>query len=438
MSVQKIVIVGGGPAGLMAAYELLQLQKNAKANFASISPFEIHLYDAMPSVGRKFLLAGIGGLNLTHSEPAEQFVSRYSNSKHLASLQGNCPPQVKEWLIDFAAKQVCEWAQSLGVNTFVGSSGRVFPEEMKAAPLLRAWLHELRFPTSGQAVFFHLRHQCVGFKEETMQLEFVDGQGALQMVQADKIVFAMGGASWPKLGSNGKWQSWLNPRKISSSPLEASNCGFDLKTPWTDFLSDKFAGAPLKSVAIKLQINASEMYYKKGEFVITPLGLEGSLIYAASAYIRQLIKQQGSATIGVDLLPDFTLEKVLKALNQDKGSKSFAKHLKTRLGIEGIKAALLYEVLSKEQLQDMKVVANTIKNLPLVLAMPRPIEEVISSAGGIHLHQLNTNLAAKHNPKLFFAGEMLDWDAPTGGYLLTACLASGKRAANGVFQSLLN
>jgi uncharacterized flavoprotein (TIGR03862 family) len=438
MSVQKIVIVGGGPAGLMAAFELLQLQKKANANLATIKPFEIHLYDAMPSVGRKFLLAGIGGLNLTHSEPAEQFVSRYSNSEHLAQLQGNCPPQVKDWLSDFAAKQVCEWAQSLGVNTFVGSSGRVFPEEMKAAPLLRAWLHELRFPASGQAVFFHLRHQCVGFKEETMQLEFVDEQGALQTVHADKIIFAMGGASWPKLGSNGKWQIWLNPSKYSASPLEASNCGFDLQSPWTDFLSQKFAGSPLKSVALALPINTSEKYYKKGEFVITPQGVEGSLIYAASAYIRQLIQQQGSATVGIDLLPDFSFEKVLNALKQDRGSKSFAKHLKMRLGLDGVKAALLYEVLSKEQLQDMTVVANTIKNLPLVLAKARPIEEVISCAGGIHLHQLNSNLAAHHNPKLFFAGEMLDWDAPTGGYLLTACLASGKRVANGVFQSLLN
>lgn len=438
MSVQKIVIVGGGPAGLMAAFELLQLEKKAKANHATVTPFEIHLYDAMPSVGRKFLLAGIGGLNLTHSEPAEQFVSRYSNSEHIPSLLGNCPPQVKDWLSDFAARQVCEWAQSLGVKTFVGSSGRVFPEEMKAAPLLRAWLHELRFPASGRAVFFHLRHQCVGFTEETMQLEFVDPQGALKTIQADKIIFALGGASWPKLGSNGKWQTWLNPNQYSSSPLEASNCGFDLQKPWTDFLSQKFAGAPLKSVALSLSINASEKYYKKGEFVITPQGVEGSLIYAASAFIRQLIQQQGSATIGIDLLPDFSFEKVFNALQQDRGSKSFSKHLKMRLGLDGVKAALLHEVLSKAQLQDINVVANTIKNLPLVLAKARPIDEVISCAGGIHLNQLNSNLAAIHNPKLFFAGEMLDWDAPTGGYLLTACLASGKRAANGVFQTLLN
>lgn len=438
MQIKKIVIVGGGPAGLMTAYQLLQLEKNAKAQNQQVCPFEIHLYDSMPNVGRKFLLAGIGGLNLTHSEPKAAFDSRYSNSQNPAQLNGNCPSHVQEWLNVFGAAQCRQWASDLGITTFVGSSGRVFPEEMKAAPLLRAWLHELRFPSSGQSVHFHLRHQCVGFNEASMQLEFEHRDTGKVTVQADVIVMAMGGASWPKLGSNGHWQSWLKAENYRVHPLEASNCGFDVKTPWTSFINPKYAGAALKSVALELQFNPTEKFYKKGEFIITPTGIEGSLIYAASAFIKQVIHQQGHATVGINLLPDMSYEKVLDALMQNKGSKSFSNHLKSRLGIEGVKAALLFEVLNKEQLKDLPLVAKTIQFLPLVLLKPRPIEEAISSSGGLCLEQLSSDLSAQKNPSLFFAGEMLDWDAPTGGYLLTACLASGVRVANGVFSSLLS
>ncbi len=436
MQTKKIVIVGGGPAGLMTAYQLLQLEKNARTQNKKLCPFEIHLYDSMPSVGRKFLLAGIGGLNLTHAEPKQDFISRYSNSQNPATLAGNCPAHLEDWLNDFAADECRQWASSLGITTFVGSSGRVFPDEMKAAPLLRAWLHEMRYPSSGSAVVFHLRHQCVGFNEATMQLEFEHRDTGKVTVQADVIVMAMGGASWPKLGSNGQWQTWLKSENYQVQPLQASNCGFDLKTPWSRFINPKYAGAALKSVALELQLNASEKFYKKGEFILTPNGIEGSLIYAASAFIQQIIHQQGQATIGINLLPDFTYEKILAALMQNKGSKSFSNHLKSRLGIEGVKAALLFEVLSKEQLTDLPLVAKTIQFLPLVLLKPRPIEEAISSSGGLCLEQLSSDLSAQKNPSLFFAGEMLDWDAPTGGYLLTACLASGVRVANGVFNSL--
>lgn len=440
MSAQKIVIVGGGPAGLMVAYELLQLQKNAMVQQVALPAFEIHLYDAMPSVGRKFLLAGIGGLNLTHSEPADLFESRYSNSDYLPlpPSQASCPPPVKEWLQDFSAVQVREWAQTLGISTFVGSSGRVFPEDMKAAPLLRAWLHEMRFPKSGTAVKFHLSHRCVGLRTSPLELDFLNAQNESITVQADKLVFALGGGSWPKLGSNGLWQSWLHQLPLSIETLTPSNCGFDVLPSWSPLMQEKFAGAPLKSVAIRLLTEDGKQLYKKGEMVLTAFGLEGSLIYAYSAHIRQLLQQNGRVTLGLNLLPDWTEEKIKQALMKDRGSKSLSKHLKTRLGIDGVKSALLYEVLTQEQLQDPTLLAQALQNLPLTLISARPIEEAISSAGGVKLDQLNEFLAYKPLPNLYFTGEMLDWDAPTGGYLLTACLASGKRVAKGIFLSLLN
>ena len=404
-----VAVIGGGPAGLMAAEVL------------SASGAQVHVYDAMPSVGRKFLLAGRGGLNLTHSEPLDAFMSRFGERR----------AQLEPMLAQFGPQQVREWAVGLGIETFVGTSGRVFPTDMKAAPLLRAWLHRLR----AAGVQFHMRHRWVG--DETLDpasLRFVTPSGEVT-ASADAVVLALGGASWARLGSDGAWASWLQAKGVDVAPLQPANCGFD-GAGWSEHFSSRFAGQPFKSVAISFTDSHGRHFARKGEFVATETGIEGSLIYAASALLRDEIAEKGSATLLLDLLPDRSAEQVLAAVKHPRGARSLSSHLKSRLGLEGIKAGVLYEALSREAMHDPQQLASTIKAVPLKLVEARPIDEAISTAGGVRFDALDAQLMSKALPSVFVAGEMLDWEAPTGGYLLTASMASGAAAARGAIQRL--
>jgi uncharacterized flavoprotein (TIGR03862 family) len=413
------IVIGAGPAGLMAAEVMAQ---------AGIA---VHVFDAMPSAGRKFLLAGKGGLNLTHAEALPAFAGRY----------GAREAQVLPWLERFDPQALRDWAQGLGISTFVGSSGRVFPVEMKAAPLLRAWLHRLR----AQGVQFHMRSRWLGFDDvhgvplPVGHWRFAAPQGE-QIVRADAAVLALGGGSWPRLGSDGAWLPWLAARGVDVSSLQPANCGFDVQGRahhggdhpyWTPHFSARFAGQPFKSVAVSFTDVQGRHFARKGEFVATATGVEGSLIYAMSALLREQIAAQGSASFQLDLLPDKTAGQVLAEVQHPRGSRSLSSHLKSRLGLDGIKLALLHELLSRPQLQDAAQLAAAIKGLPITLAAPRPIAEAISSAGGVAFEALDASLMLKALPGVFCAGEMLDWEAPTGGYLLTACFASGKCSGEG-------
>lgn len=405
MSAEKnVVVIGGGPAGLMAAEVLSTAGAEVR--------LKVHVYDAMPSVGRKFLLAGKGGLNLTHSEPFDIFASRFGDRR--AALQ--------PMLDAFGPEQMREWALGLGVETFVGTSGRVFPTDMKAAPLLRAWLHRLR--TAG--VQFHMRHRWLGWAGDALRFDAPNGETA---VHADAVVLALGGASWSRLGSDGAWAPWLTERGVDVAPLLPSNCGFDIG--WSEHFSTRFAGQPFKSVAIEFTDSQGRCFARKGEFVATTTGIEGSLIYAASALLRDQIAAEGSATLLLDLLPDRTASQVLAAVTHPRGARSLSSHLKSRLGLDGIKAGVLREAMTREEMQIPERLAATIKAVPLRLVATRPIDEAISTAGGVKFDALDERLMVKALPAVFCAGEMLDWEAPTGGYLMTAAMASGAAAARG-------
>ncbi len=413
---KKVIVVGAGPAGLMAAEVL------------SRGGVSVAVYDAMPSVGRKFLLAGKGGLNLTHSEPADVFVSRYGQrSGQLASILGTLD-----------AQGVRDWALALGVETYVGSSGRVFPVDMKAAPLLRAWLHRLRHPQTGPEVQFFMRHRWVGVLSEDnsgVSLNFDAPTGPVH-AQADAVVLALGGASWARLGSNGAWVPWLGERGVGVAPLLPANCGFDVLGGWSDHFASHFAGQPFKSVAISLSTSQGLHFQRRGEFVVTASGVEGSLIYAASSLLRDEIIATGQASFELDLLPDRSAQWVLAQVSHPRGTRSLSSHLKSRLHIDGIKAAVLHEALSKVQMHDPVQLAAAIKALPVKLQATRPLNEAISTAGGVMFESMDRQLMLQAVPGVFCAGEMLDWEAPTGGYLLTACLASGAHAAQGVLNYL--
>ncbi len=413
---KHVIVVGAGPAGLMAASVL------ARKGVA------VSVYDAMPSVGRKFLLAGKGGLNLTHSEPADLFATRYGQRR----------PQLEAIFNTLDAAGIRTWAQALGIETYVGSSGRVFPVDMKAAPLLRAWLHQLRHPQSGPAVQFLMRHRWTGWHTDGVDatsLHFETPEGP-KSVQADAVVLALGGGSWARLGSNGAWVPWLQGKGVAVAPLLPANCGFDVQGGWSSYFASRFAGQPFKSVAIKLTTANGLSFQRRGEFVATETGVEGSLIYAASQLLRDDIIARGEATFNLDLLPDRSAEWVLAEVSHPRGTRSLSSHLKSRLHIDGIKAAILRERLSKEQMHAPLQLAAAIKALPVTLQATRPIDEAISTAGGVLFEAMNPQLMLEALPGVFCAGEMLDWEAPTGGYLLTACLASGAHAGQGVVQYL--
>jgi uncharacterized flavoprotein (TIGR03862 family) len=402
----RVAVIGGGPAGLMAAEVLSQ------------GGAQVDLYDAMPSVGRKFLLAGKGGMNITHSEAIGDFIQRY----------GARAEQVAAWLGAFSPQEVREWIHGLGIDTFVGTSGRVFPADMKAAPLLRAWLHRLR----EAGVRFHMRHRWTGWRDGRLVFASPEGE---QLVEADAVILALGGASWARLGSDGAWAGLLERKKVNVAPLVPSNCGFD--AGWSEHFSSRYAGAPLTTVAIESIGADGKPARRKGQFVVTATGVEGSLIYALSAPLRDQIAANGSATIHLDLAPDFSARRVASEVAHPRGARSISSHLQSRLGIKGVKSGLLHECLSKEQFADPDLLAAAIKRLPVVLKRTRPIDEAISSAGGISFEAMDADtLMLRALPGVFAAGEMIDWEAPTGGYLLTACFASGRAAGRGALAWL--
>ncbi len=399
-----VTIIGAGPAGLMAA-EVLSSQGHA-----------VTVYDAMPSVGRKFLLAGIGGMNITHSEPLPDFLSRFQP----------CSEVLLDSLRAFDNQAVVSWVEGLGLKTFVGSSGRVFPTDMKAAPLLRAWLARLR----DAGVRFEMRHRWLGWDEEG-HCVFEQADGLIK-VQSSAMVLALGGASWPKLGSDAQWCPWLAEKGISLTPLQASNCGFDV-AGWSPHLIDKWAGRPIKPVTLRIHDAQTDamLFERQGEMILTATGMEGGLMYGASRCLRDMLNREGMATMKLDLLPQHTFGQVLREVTHPRGSRSMSSHLSSRLGLTGVKTALLFEILSRDDWADLHVVARMIKALPIQLTSTRPVAEAISSAGGVSFSSMNAHLMLNQLPGVFCAGEMLDWDAPTGGYLLTACLATGRTAGEG-------
>ncbi len=395
---KRVAIVGGGPAGLMAA------------EVACAAGLVVDLFEAKGSVGRKFLIAGKGGLNLTHSEPRPGFDARYRERAG----------QVGHWLDDFDADALREWARGFGIDTYVGTSGRVFPMDRKAAPLLRGWVRLLR--ESG--VVFHVQHRWLGWSEVgDLRFDTPDGE---QCIAADAVVLATGGGSWPQLGSDGSWVQTLADCGVDVAPLQPANCGFDIG--WSAHLAQRHAGAPLKPVVAHWRDADGVEHALQGECVITATGIEGSLVYALSADLRDAITRDGDARLTLDLVPGRDLERLQRDLGESRNRRSLSELLRRQVGITGVKVALLHEVLDRDQLQDMSVVAATLKRLPLRLTAARPIAEAISSAGGVRLAEMDDNLMLHSSPGVFCAGEMLDWEAPTGGYLLTACFASGLRA----------
>jgi uncharacterized flavoprotein (TIGR03862 family) len=405
LSTQHAIVIGGGPAGLMAAEVLAG------------SGLGVDLYEAKPSPGRKFLVAGVGGLNLTHSEDLEMFLSRYGLRRE----------RLEPLLRAFGPLELRAWAGDLGFETFVGSSGRVFPSGMKAAPLLRAWLARLK----RQGVRFHTRHRWRGW-DRGGNLLFDTRDGPLTL-HPSPLVLALGGGSWPQLGSDGSWVPVLEARGIPIAPLKPSNCGFEVS--WSRHFRERYAGWPVKPVALSFEDSCGALFSEQGEFVITEYGLEGSLVYAASALIRDEIARSGSAQIFLDLHPDRPQEWLRKRFATARSGDSLAKRLRKAAGIRGVKGGLLRECSQGQALSDPARQAAALKRLPLVLKAPRPLAEAISTAGGVKFEALDENLMLRDLPGVFCAGEMLDWEAPTGGYLLTACFASGFAAAKGLLAS---
>jgi uncharacterized flavoprotein (TIGR03862 family) len=395
--VPGLAVIGGGPAGLMAA-------ETARA-----AGIEVDLFEAKGSVGRKFLIAGKGGLNLTHSEPRPAFDRRY----------GARSAAVGGWLDAFDGDAMRDWARGLGIETYVGSSGRVFPMDRKAAPLLRGWVRRLR----EAGVRFHVQRRWLGWADDgALRFATPDGE---HLVHTDACVLALGGGSWPQLGSDGAWQSVLRAHGVDVAPLRPSNCGFDVG--WSGHFAARHAGAPLKPVVAHWR-DALGAHALQGECVVTATGIEGSLVYALSAMLRDAIASDGEAVLHLDLVPGRDLERLHRDLATPRGGRSLSEHLRRHAGISGVKAALLYEVVDKAGRNDVQLLARTLKRLPLHLLRPRPLAEAISSAGGVCLEVLDDGLMLEKLPGVFCAGEMLDWEAPTGGYLLTACHASGHRA----------
>ncbi len=409
--IRKVAIIGGGPAGLMAAEVLSQADR-----------LKVDLYDAMPTLARKFLMAGKGGMNISHSEPFAKFLSRY----------GAHQSDIRPVLEKFNAEALRAWAQQLGIETIVGSSGRVFPADMKAAPLLRAWLRRLR--ESG--VTFHNRHEWIGWSsEDNVSFCFQTPKG-ITCINADAVVLALGGGSWPQLGSTGKWVPLLLEHSIPVAALKPSNCGFNVA--WSHYFSDRFAGQPVKTIGVSFSDAEDGSPILRGELMVTVTGVEGGLIYTLSALLRETITATGEAVIYLDLAPDQDESRLIARLSSARGKDSMASFLRKRIGIDGVKAGLLRELLPTSVFDDAVRLAKAIKALPIKLLAARPLEEAISSAGGVSFAALNDQLMLQAMPGVFCAGEMLDWEAPTGGYLLTACFATGRAAGLGALAWLQN
>lgn len=393
---KRIAIIGGGPAGLMAAEVI------------SAAGLGVTVFEGMPTVGRKFLMAGKSGLNLTHADGFGEFVSRFGQARE----------RLEPMLAAFDNAAVREWAEGLGSETFVGSSGRVFPVAMKGSPLLRAWIGRLE----GQGVSIRTRHRWVGFERDALAFEAPEGR---RVETFDAVVLALGGASWPRLGSDATWVPWLEAKGVGVEKFRPANCGFDVA--WSPYFVERFAGTPVKTVAADGQ---------RGEFVISRHGVEGSLVYAHSARLRDGL-ETGATAFVVDLMPGKTVERIEADLVRQKGKASFANRMR-KIGLDAVKAGLVRELAGEDMRGNNSALARTIKALAIPVDRPRPIAEAISSAGGVAWDAVDGRLMIGRLPGVFVAGEMLDWEAPTGGYLLTACLATGRAAGRGVIQYVKN
>ncbi|MCB1446479.1 MAG: TIGR03862 family flavoprotein [Rhizobiaceae bacterium] len=400
MAKRKIAIIGGGPAGLMAADAL------ASAGAA------VTVYDAMPTVGRKFLLAGKSGLNITHAEDYDRFRTRF----------GPASARLRPALDAFTPDDVRKWAAGLGTETFVGSSRRVFPRVMKASPLLRAWLRHL----DDLGVTIRTRHRWAGFEGDGLRIDAPSGPMA---IRPDATLLALGGASWPRLGADAAWVEWLAGKGVAIAPFRPANCGFDVD--WSHVMRAGFAGAPVKGVTAT---SAAGTF--PGEFVISRHGIEGSLVYHHAAALRDALERDGRAALTIDLAPGRGLERLARDLARQDRKASFSSRLRKGARLEGVKVALLRELAPALMPDDPDVLARGIKRLAIPLVRPRPIAEAISSAGGVAFDGVDDGFMLRALPGLFVAGEMLDWEAPTGGYLLTACLATGRAAARGILHWL--
>jgi uncharacterized flavoprotein (TIGR03862 family) len=405
---KTVAVIGAGPAGLMAAEMLIK------------AGIKVNVYDAMPSVGRKFLMAGKGGMNITHAETFDKFVARYSVSSDF----------LKPMLTSFPPESLRAWIHELGITTFTGSSGRVFPVGMKAAPLLRAWLHRLR----NLGVVFYVRHRWLGWDDANPHLLRFSTNTGEKCCRFDAVILACGGGSWARLGSTGAWVQVLSTRGIEVNPLKPANCGFDVG--WSDHFSNRFAGVPVKTVSLGCMDSNGIVHGLKGEIMITSSGIEGTIVYALSSILRELVETCGFAAVTLDLMPDKSLEYVTARLSQARGKQSFSNLLRKALGINGVKAGLLQEILTDREHNNPVFLAAVIKNLRLKLVAARPIDEAISSAGGVSFTELDEHLMLREFPGVFCAGEMLDFDAPTGGYLFTAAFATGRAAGLGALNWL--
>ena len=402
----KIAIIGAGPAGLMAAQVL------------STMGYAPSVFDAMPSAARKFLQAGRGGLNLTHAEDSVPFASHYFEAQ----------PFLQPALEIFSSNDMRLWSQSLGFETFVGSSGKVYPLDKKAGPLLRTWLHQLKANNTN----FKMKHRLVGWSKSIWQFQTPDG---LKDYSFDAVILALGGASWPRLGSTGAWTKIFKDNGLKITTLKPANMGFNVT--YSEVFKEKFSGTPLKNVKFSFTDINGKTQAKLGELLVSEYGVEGSLIYTYSKFIREQIEKKSPFTVYLDLFPHRSESKLKQQLSSSRGKQSLSAFWK-RLGLDGVKSSLLREVLAKELLTQPKLVAKTLKKFPLLLESYRPIEEAISTAGGLAFENLDQHLMLKDFPGVFCAGEMLDWEAPTGGYLLTGVMGQGKQAAQGLLKFLQN
>ncbi len=398
---RAVAIIGAGPAGLMAAEVI------ASANHA------VTIYERMPSPARKFLMAGRGGLNLTHSEPLDRFLARYGDdARSLRDAVSAFPPQ-----------RVMEWADGLEQETFTGSSGRIFPKSMKASPLLRAWLKRL----DGLGVKLQTHHTWSGFEGDLCDIIVREPSGITLRPAPDAVVLALGGASWPRLGSDGAWVPVIEKARISVAPLVPANCG--VRVGWTEIFASRFAGTPLKRISVSLAASRAS-----GEAVITRAGLEGGVIYALSKDIRSAFREAGEATLIFDLKPDIQHASLVERLTKPQGSQSRTNFLRKSAGLDAAAIGLLRE--SGPLPANPEALATLIKAVPVPLQGAAGIDRAISTAGGIRFSELTADFMLAARPGVFVAGEMLDWEAPTGGYLLQGAFATGQAAAKGVLHWL--
>lgn len=401
---KKIVaIIGAGPAGLIAAEKL-----------SLYDDLDIHLFDQKPSAGRKFLLAGRGGLNLTHSEPQEKFVQKYDENAD----------RFQHFLRNFSAQDMVAWAEKLGIRTFTGSSGRIFPDGLKTTPLLRAWLRRL----IRHNVHFHFKHCWRGYGADN-QFIFEDSHGQSVEFSADAGILAMGGASYPHMGSDGAWLNPLQKSGLDIAALKPANCGF--KVAWSQHFLDKFEGKPLKNINISFGGDSVS-----GDLIITRTGIEGGPIYALAKKLRGALEESAPVNVLLDLKKSASPAEISLKLGADRGKSSLSNHLRKKIRLSPMEIGLLYEFAGKAAMNDPLLLASAIKSLPLTIIGINGIGRAISTAGGVKFSNLDDKLMVKDRPGLFIAGEMLDWEAPTGGYLLQGCFATAATAANGVAEYL--